>query len=84
MIRFQGNAGIDVKKISIIGIDCIEEARLAILSGEQDVSFSYPTGGKEGALYAIKILQGEEVPREIVIDSDMVTIENANKVKSIF
>ncbi len=77
-------AGIDPAGVIITGIDYISEAREAILAGEQDASFTYPTGGKEGAAFAMKILNGETVPKEFVIDSVMVTRENADAVSPIF
>ncbi|MCK5002746.1 MAG: hypothetical protein KAS57_06955 [Gammaproteobacteria bacterium] len=51
---------------------------------KQDVSFTYPTGGKEGAYHVLKILRGEAVPKNITIESKMVTIENVEQVKPIF
>ncbi|MCK4704793.1 MAG: substrate-binding domain-containing protein, partial [Gammaproteobacteria bacterium] len=77
-------AGIDLQKISIIGIDYISEAQAAIRAGEQDASFTYPTGGKGGAHYVLKILNGEKVPKRVVIDSEMVTIENVEQIKPVF
>ena len=77
-------AGSDLQKISIIGIDYISEAQIAIRAGEQDASLTYPTGGKEGAHYVLQILTGEKVPKKVVIDSEMVTIENVEQVKPIF
>lgn len=76
--------GIDPKTVIIVGIDYIAEAREAIRAGEQDASFTYPTGGKEGAEFAVKILQGETVPREYILESIMVTKENVENVDPIF
>jgi len=75
---------IDPKNIIIVGIDYIKEAKKAILSGQQSVSFTYPTGGKEGAIAAVKILAGETVDKEQIIESIKVTKENANLVEPIF
>ncbi|MDH5324673.1 MAG: substrate-binding domain-containing protein [Gammaproteobacteria bacterium] len=77
-------AGIATKNICIIGIDYIEEARQAIRAGEQDSSFTYPTGGKEGAVFALRILNGMPVPKHIPIASIMVEKSNVDKVKPIF
>ncbi len=77
-------AATDPKDILIVGIDYISEARDSIKSGEQNASFTYPTGGTEGARIALRILQGEEVPKEIVIDSTMVTKDNVEEVEPIF
>jgi ribose transport system substrate-binding protein len=77
-------AGRNPGAIPITGIDYISEAREAIRSGEQAASFTYPTFGKEGAEYAIRILRGETVPREVMVDSVMVTRDNVNAIEPIF
>ena len=77
-------AGIDPRNIPIVGIDYISEAREAIRSGEQDISFTYPTGGREGAESIIKILRGEPIPKEIVLDSIIITPDNVEQVEPIF
>lgn len=78
------HAGIDPKTIIIVGIDYIREAKEAIRSGEQAASFTYPTGGKHGGEYILKILKGEKVPKKVVIDSLMVTKDNVDEVEPIF
>lgn len=77
-------AGMQAGAITIIGIDYIKEAREAIRNGEQEASFTYPTGGKEGARYAVKILNGKTVPKRIQIRSVKVDKSNVEKVKPIF
>lgn len=77
-------AGRDPGAIPITGIDYISEAREAIRTGEQAASFTYPTFGKEGAEYAIRILRGETVPREVMVDSVMVTRDNVDAIEPIF
>ncbi|MEG3637803.1 substrate-binding domain-containing protein [Magnetococcus sp. PR-3] len=77
-------AGIDPKTIPITGIDYIREARDAIRQGEMDASFTYPTFGVQGAHFAAQILQGKTVPKEVVVDSTMITRENVEQVKPIF
>ena len=76
--------GVDPRTLPIVGIDYIGEAREAIRRGEQSVSFTYPTGGAEGARIALAILRGEEVQKEIVLDSVRVTRENVEMVEPIF
>jgi ribose transport system substrate-binding protein len=76
--------GVNPATIPITGIDYISEARDAIMSGEQAASFTYPTFGKEGAEYALRLLRGESVPKEVIVDSVMVTKENAGSVEPIF
>ncbi len=77
-------AGMDLSKIVIVGIDYISEAREAIRRGEQDASFTYPTGGKEGAEFTMKILQGQKVPKEFIIESVQMTRDNVEAVEPIF
>lgn len=77
-------SGIDPSTIPIIGIDYIKEARDAIRNGEQSVSFTYSTAGREGAEYAVKILNGEAVPKNILIKSIKVDKSNVGKIAPIF
>ena len=77
-------AGIDPGGILIAGIDYIGEAREAIRDGEQDVSFTYPTGGTEGGELALDLLRGDSVPHEVVLESIHVTPANVEEVPPIF
>lgn len=77
-------AGIDPRTIPLVGIDYIAAARAAILSGEQDASFVYPTFVREAADAAARLLAGKPVPREIIVPSLMVTRDNAARVAPIF
>ncbi len=76
--------GIEPGTIPIAGIDYISEARQAIRQGEQAISFTYPTGGKEGAQIAVKILNGEPVRKEIILQSIRVSRDNVDRVEPIF
>jgi ribose transport system substrate-binding protein len=77
-------ADLDPSHYIITGIDYISEAREAIRRGEQRVSFTYPTGGEEGARITLDILNGKEVPKEYIIGSTMVTKDNVEQVQPIF
>jgi ribose transport system substrate-binding protein len=77
-------AGKDPKKFLMVGIDYISEARQAIRIGEQSASFTYPTCGKQGAQAALKILKEEKVPKQIRIESIMITKDNVEKINPIF
>lgn len=77
-------AGVDPKPLVITGIDYISEVRAAIVAGELDASFTYPTAAAEGAEAVRRILRGQKVPKEQVIDSTMVTRENVRKIEPIF
>lgn len=77
-------AGIDPGSLPIVGIDYIAEAREAIRKGEQDASFRYPTFAEEGAEITLRILRGEAVPHEVVVDSVKVTRDNVERIAPIF
>jgi len=69
-----GRAG----EMKFIGIDGLpEEGVKAVLEGKLDVTFWYPTCGKEAIRTALKILQGEKVPKRIALKSMAITKENA-------
>lgn len=76
-------AGIDPKSKIIVGIDYIEEARSAILKGEQTASFTYPTAGKEGAEAAVKILKDNKIKKEQSINFMLMTKEHIEQADSI-
>ncbi len=67
-----------------VGIDYIQSAQRAIRSGRQTSSFVYSLGARESADIAIKILSGETVPKEIVLDTFQVTQENVDTIAPIF
>jgi len=77
-------AGIDPANLVIVGIDYITEAREAIRHGEQEASFTYPTCGREGARYVLDLLHGRDVPREVTVESQLVTRTNVERVEPIF
>ncbi|WP_440995736.1 substrate-binding domain-containing protein [Arhodomonas sp. SL1] len=77
-------ADIPVEALVIVGIDYIAEAREAIIEGRQDVSFTYPTGGREGAELAVALIRGRPVPHEIVLETQRVTVDNVHRVEPIF
>lgn len=77
-------ANVDVKKLMIVGIDYINEAREAIRAGEQSVSFTYPTAGREGAEAVVKIIQGKKVAKEQSVPFTKVTSDNVEHVDTIF
>lgn len=76
--------GKDPAEKIIIGIDYIKEAQEAISQGDQTLSFTYPTAGKEGADAAVRILRGETVDKEMILPSVPVTLENVNDVEPLF
>ena len=74
----------DPAAIPMVGIDYIPAARAAIREGTQTASFTYPTCGREAADIATRILHGESVPREITVESTLVTRDNVDDVEPIF
>lgn len=76
--------GIDPASLVTVGIDYIEDAKNAILSGKQNSSFVYSLCAEEGAEAAVKILSGEKVPKEIRLKTQQVTKRNAHAVVPIF
>lgn len=77
-------AGRDPAGLIIVGIDYIAEAREAIRRGEQSASFTYPTCAAEAADVILAIGRGEQVPRQVVVESIMVTRDNVEQVAPIF
>ncbi|MYL22980.1 substrate-binding domain-containing protein [Halomonas alkaliantarctica] len=78
------NAGLDPSAIPIVGIDYIQEAQEALLNGTQSASFTYPTGGGKAAEFALRLLQGEPVPKHWLLPTVKVTADNAEDVEPIF
>ncbi len=76
--------GIDPASLISVGMDYIKPAQDAIRLGQQDSSFVYSLSAKQSAEAAVKILTGEKVPKEIIIDSIHVTKENVDIVEPIF
>lgn len=68
------------KDIIFVGIDGLpHEGQVYVRQGILEASFEYPTGGAEAIAIALKILQGESVPREIVLNSRVFTKENIDR-----
>ena len=68
------------KEMKFIGIDALkEEGVRAVLDGELDATFWYPTCGREAILYAVKILNGESVPKHVELPTALITRENAQE-----
>jgi ribose transport system substrate-binding protein len=54
--------------IKFVGIDALPQEGVAYVSqGILDATFQYPTGGAEAIDAALKIFNGEQVPKEIVL-----------------
>lgn len=68
----------------MVGIDFIDEAKIAIKNREQSASFTYPTCGKEGVEAILKLTQEEALPKIQIIESIMVTPESVDTVSPVF
>ncbi|MGC8784179.1 MAG: substrate-binding domain-containing protein [Armatimonadota bacterium] len=68
------------KSIKFIGIDALpHEGVRYVREGILTATFEYPTGGKEAIETALKILQGEQVPKNITLGTRIYTKENAEQ-----
>lgn len=68
------------KDILFVGIDALpQEGVVYVKQGILAASFEYPTGGREAVDAAMKILQGEEVPKELTLQSRFFTPENVER-----
>ena len=67
------------KDIIFVGIDALpQEGQAYVSQGILQASFEYPTGGKEAIDTALKILNGQQVDKEITLSSRVFTKENIN------
>lgn len=58
------------KEMKFVGIDALPQEGIAyVRQGILDATFQYPTGGAEAIDTALKILQGEQVAKEITLGS---------------
>jgi len=63
----------------ITGMDGENLAFDSIKKGELTATITYPYCAPEGIIYAYKIAKGEEVPKEVVLEGKLVTIENVDE-----
>lgn len=68
------------RTIKFIGIDALpHEGVRYVKEGILTATFEYPTGGKEAIETALKILKGEQVPKNITLGTRIFTKENVDK-----
>jgi ribose transport system substrate-binding protein len=68
------------KTIKFIGIDALpHEGVRYVREGILTATFEYPTGGKEAIETALKILKGEQVPKNITLGTRIYTKENVEQ-----
>jgi len=75
---------IDPASIIMVGCDYTSEAQEAIKKGTQSASILFPLGGTFSVDIAVKIFNGEEVPKHIFIPVELVTRKNVDKMVPIF
>ena len=75
---------IDPVSIIMVGCDYTSEAQEAIRKGTQSASVLFPLGGRFSVDIALKIFNGEKVPKHIFIPVELVTKKNVNKMTPIF
>jgi ribose transport system substrate-binding protein len=66
-------------EVKVVGIDGADEAFEAIKAGEMAATFTYLNGGKEGVETALKLLEGEQVPSKITLESSTVDASNVDE-----
>jgi ribose transport system substrate-binding protein len=67
-------------EIIFVGIDALpHEGVMYVHKGILDATFQYPTGGAEAIEIALKILSGEQVPKEVTLGSRIFTKENVKQ-----
>ena len=65
------------KNIAFVGIDGLPQEGVAyVRQGLIDATFQYPTGGAEAIDTALKILNGQTVPKQITLGSRLFTKDN--------
>jgi len=68
------------KTIKFIGIDALpHEGQRYVKEGILTATFEYPTGGEEAIETALKILKGEQVPKNITLGTRIYTKENVDR-----
>ena len=79
------NAG-RAKDITFIGIDALpNEGIPAVISGELDVTYVYPTGGEDAIDAAYRLLvKKESLQKEVILDTIEITPDNAKEMLTKF
>lgn len=68
-------------EILFIGVDGLPgEGVTWVANGELAATFLYPTPGAEGLRQALRYLAGEDVPRSVVLGTEVITTDNAGEI----
>jgi ribose transport system substrate-binding protein len=69
------------KDILFLGVDALpNEGVQWVQNGELAATFLYPTPGAEGLRQALKVLDGEQVEKKIVMGTETVTKDNSEEI----
>ncbi|MBD3224541.1 MAG: substrate-binding domain-containing protein [Caldithrix sp.] len=71
----------DMFFIGIDGLPGPEGGAQAVLDGQLDATFLYPTGGREAIRVADDIIDGRKVPKHITLGTERIDPSNAQKYK---
>ncbi len=68
------------QEVKFVGIDGLpQEGQMYVAQGILSASFEYPTGGKEAIETVLKVLNHQQVPKEITLPSRVFTKENVGR-----
>ena len=66
------------KEIKFVGADALpQEGATWVLNKELAATFLYPTPGAEGIRQALKLMKGEKIPKQVILETEGVYPENA-------
>ncbi len=71
-----------LEEITLIGCDAIDPALEKIREGKMEATIAEPPFflGKSAVFTALDILEGKNVEKDVVLDSNLVTLENVNTI----
>jgi ribose transport system substrate-binding protein len=68
------------KQMKFVGIDALPQEGVAyVRQGILSATFQYPTGGAQAIDTALKVLHGEQVPKEITLGTRLFTKDNVDQ-----
>lgn len=77
--RVAAEKGLKINIIGVGGIPGKNGGLEAIEKGVIDATFLYPTGGKEAVSFALKIMNGEKVEKNLELSTKKITKENVKE-----
>jgi ribose transport system substrate-binding protein len=63
------------QKVLVAGFDALDEAKVAVFQGQMTGTVDQQAAqqGYQGVMTALKLLRGEPVPQEVLVESKLVT-----------